>query len=356
MAAMQRFLAICLFLPWSLIPAIYAQADPVDDYLHTEMLARKIPGLALAVVQDGRVAKRADYGLANLELKVPVQSNTVFEIGSLTKQLTAAAILLLIEEGLIELDAPIHTYLEGTPETWHEITVRHLLTHTSGLKSYTGMAGFELRRHLTQEQFIAATSACPLEFRPGDSWKYCNTGYNLLGFIIENVSRKGYWQFMAERIFGPLQMSSTTNRLPSQVILNRAAGYEQTNHVLINRDYDLTDVFSAGAAVSTVADLVRWNLSLENGTLLNAKSRREMWAPARLRDGTLTHYGFGWRLDVVEGHADVGHGGSTSGFSASLQRFPEDKLAVIILTNTDEQIAPELAKRVARFYFRARRP
>jgi CubicO group peptidase (beta-lactamase class C family) len=225
------------------------------------------------------------------------------------------------------------------------------LSHASGIKSYTGLTGFELTRHLTQEQFIRAIGERPLEFQPGESWKYCNTAFNLLGFIIENVSHKRYWDFMSERIFRPLEMNATRDRRPSDLIPNRAAGYEQTNHIWINRDYDLTDVFSAGALVSNIGDLTKWNAALDCEAILNASSKEQMWTPAKLNNGKLTKYGFGWFIETVEGHQNIGHGGATSGFSASIQRFPDDQLAVILLSNTDEQIATTLAKHIATFYF-----
>src|SRR5439155_26140763 len=139
---------------------------------------------------------------------------------------------------------------------------------------------------------------------------------------------------------------------PSNIITNRADGYEQTNHILLNRDYDLTDVFSAGAIVSTVGDLAKWNAALDCESILTAASKEQMWTAANLNNGKPTKYGFGWFIDSVEGHKNIGHGGSTSGFSASIQRFPDDKLAVIILTNTDEQIATTLVKKNASFYIK----
>jgi CubicO group peptidase (beta-lactamase class C family) len=335
-----------------LVARYYCLADDVDDLIKTQMAEHRIPGLSLTIVQNGESIKTAAYGAANLELNAPVTPDTVFEIGSVTKQFTAAAILLLAQDGKISVDEKIGRYLSGIPDTWRDITVRHLLTHTSGIKSYTGLDGFELRRHLTQAQFIAAIGAQPLEFPPGQSWKYSNTGFNLLGFIIENVSGKTYWDFLSERILRPLGMTSTTNRLPALIIINRASGYEQTNHILINRDYDLTDVFSAGALVSTVGDLAKWNRALDREDLLNSKSKQAMWQPALLNDGTATQYGFGWRIETLAGHKNIGHGGSTSGFSASIQRFPDDKLAIIILTNTDEQIATTLARKIARLYLK----
>jgi CubicO group peptidase (beta-lactamase class C family) len=327
-------------------------ADPADEYVKNEMQQHRIPGVSLAVLQSNQVVKQASFGLASLELKVPVSPETVFEIGSITKQFTAACILVLVQDGKLSLDEKISPLLHRTPQSWSNITVRHLLTHTSGIKSYTGLDGFELRRHLTQEQFVHAIGAYPLETQPGHAWKYCNTGYNLLGFIIENVSGMDYWSFLQSRILRPLEMTSTTLRMPSMVITNRASGYEQTNHIWINRDYDLTDVFAAGALMSSIGDLAKWNNSLDNGVLLNAETRKQMWTPARLNNGTATDYGFGWRIEKVDGHSNIGHGGSTSGFSASLQRFPQDHLAVIVLTNTDEQIATKLARGIAALYFR----
>ena len=329
-----------------------SHADQVDELVKTQMAEHRIPGLALTIVQNGKPTKIAGYGLANLELNSPVTQKTVFEIGSVTKQFTAAAILLLAQDAKIAVDNKIGKYISGIPDTWRDITLRHLLTHTSGIKSYTGLEGFELRRHLTQAQFIAAIGAQALDFQPGQSWKYSNTGYNLLGFIIENVSGKTYWDFLYERIFCPLSMSSTTNRLPTLIIANRASGYEQTNHILINRDYDLTDVFSAGALLSTVGDLAKWSAALDGELLLNAKSKKAMWEPAVLNDGTITQYGFGWRLETVEGHKVIGHGGSTSGFSAGIQRFPADKLAIVVLTNTDEQIATSIGRKIALLYLK----
>jgi CubicO group peptidase (beta-lactamase class C family) len=317
------------------------------------MRQHQIPGLALTVVQNGKNIKTSAYGQANIELNVPVTPESVFEIGSITKQFTAAAILLLAQDGKLSVNDNIGRHLRNLPESWNNITVRHLLTHTSGLRNYTGLPGFELTRHLSQEKFIATIGAHPMTFKPGESWKYCNTGFNLLGFIIENVSKRPYWDFMNERIFQPLGMTHTTDRLPSQIIPNRADGYEHTNHVLINRDYDLTDVFAAGALVSTIGDLSKWNAALDGEELLRAATKKQMWMPATLANGqpTATGYGFGWLLESVEGRQVIGHGGSTSGFSASIQRFPEAKLAVIVLANTDEQIATILARRIAKFYF-----
>src|ERR1041384_710001 len=231
--------------------AIRGRADKADVYLREQMAKHKIPGAVLKIIQNGRDVKTCAYGLANLELNVPTRVDSVFEIGSLTKQFTATCILLLAQEGKLSVEDRITKHLPHTPAAWTNVTIRHLLTHTSGIKSYTGLDGFALTKRLTQAQFIEAIGAQPMEFQPGESWKYSNTGYSLLGCIVENVSGKSYWQFLRERIFQPLGMNATTDRHPGTIITNRVSGYEQTNHVHINRDYDLTDVFSAGAIVST---------------------------------------------------------------------------------------------------------
>jgi CubicO group peptidase (beta-lactamase class C family) len=215
---MKQRVLICSSLAVALLAASLARADRVDYYIKGEMETHRVPGVALMVIQDGKASKTAAYGLANLELSVPVKPETVFEIGSITKQFTAAGILLLAQDGKLSVNDKISAHLANIPSAWTNITIRHLLTHTSGIKNYTGLDGFELRQHLTQAQFISAMGREPMEFAPGDAWKYCNTGFSLLGYIIENVSGENYWDFMSERVFRPLGMNATTDRLPSVII------------------------------------------------------------------------------------------------------------------------------------------
>ncbi len=349
---MTRFSCLLIGLLGFVWAAQCASADPADDLIKNEMQKHQIPGLELKVVRDGQAVKTTGYGVANLECNVPVTEQTVFEIGSITKQFTAACILLLEEDGKLSIDDKISQHLKNTPAAWSNITIRHLLTHTSGITNYTTIDGFELRQHLTQEQFIQKLGAFPLGFQPGDAWKYCNSGYNLLGFIVENASGKGYWDFIQERIFGPLQMSSTTTRTPRVIVPHRASGYEFDHHAPINRDYDLTDLFSAGAIISTVEDMQKWDAALNGEKLLKASSKEQWWTPATLNNGKTQNYGFGWFLDSLQGHKNIGHGGATSGFSAAIQRFPDDHLSIIVLCNSDETgVANVLAKEVAPLYF-----
>ena len=286
------------------------------------------------------------------ELAEPATTETVFEIGSLTKQFTATLIMMLVEEGKIGLDDKLSKHLSSVPESWSGITLRHLLTHSSGIKNYTGLSGFEVTRHLKADEFVKKIGAYPLNFQPGESYSYCNTGYSLLGFVIEKITGSSYGQMLNSRIFHPLGMTNSQSRDLKNVIHHRAAGYERENGQLINRDSDLTDIFSAGAIVSTVLDLAKWEAALNREKILKRSSLDQMWTPFRLNDGKTYPYGFGWRLEDFNKQANIGHSGSTSGFSATLQRFPEDELAVIVLCNSDEaNIATILSRTIAGFYF-----
>ena len=346
---MKHFLALAIWL----FAVSAAFADKVDKLVKEEMEKHEIPGLALVVIKNGKQVKVGGYGLANLETKAPVTKDTVFEIGSVTKQFTAAGIMLLVQDGKLSVDDRISQHLKNTPAIWKNITVRHLLTHTSGIKTYTGLDGFEFSKHLTQEQFIEKIGALSLDSQPGEKYAYCNTGFNLLGFIIENISGKDYWTYMGERIFGPLGMSATTNRDPSIIVSGRADGYERTKGGRwINRDYDLTDIFSAGAILSTVVDMAKWDAALNTDSILTSASKEAMWTATKLNNGSLKQYGFAWHLEPQDGHTKIAHTGSTSGFTASCGRFPDDKLTVILLCNSGEnEMANTVAKKIAPLYF-----
>ena len=338
------FLILCGIVP------VYA--DKVDDYVRAQMRERHIPGASVAVIKNGKTVRVSGYGLANVELNVPVTKDTVFEIGSVTKQVTAAAIMLLVEEGKINLDARVGTYLSNAPEIWKKVTIRHLLTHTSGVKSYTAIgSGFELTRRMKLDDFIKAIGAFPLEFEPGARYVYSNSGYNLLGFIIETVSGKSYWDFVQTRIFKPLEMNQTANRDPLVIVPNRADGYEWENEKLVGRDYDLTDVFSAGAIVSTALDLAKWDAALRGEMLLKKTSLEKMWTPFILNDGKPYPYGFGFNVADFRGHRLISHGGQTAGFAANISRYINDDLTVVVLTNLGDQgLGGVIARGVAKIY------
>lgn len=329
----------------------FARADSVDKYVQAYMIERNVPGAAIAVVKKGKVVKMRGYGRASLEFRVPITAKTVFEIGSVSKQITAAAILLLVEDGRVKLDEDISVYLSDAPEDWKGITVRHLLTHTSGIQSYTRLGGFELFKKYTVKDFIKELSKHPLEFKPGAGYRYNNSGYNLLGFIVESASGKSYWDFLRERIYMPLGMNSTANRDPKFVIPLRANGYEWRNGKYVGRDYILTDLFSAGAIVSTIEDLTKWDRALRDERLLTEASKKEMWTPYVLSTGEQRTYGLGWIITDFRGQKLLRHGGQTAGFAANISRFVDSDLSVIVLTNLGTQgLGTSLAQGVAKFY------
>lgn len=345
----MRFWIICF--GWVLCVAS-ASADKVDAYLKEQMRKAHIPGLAVAIVRNGKLVKTGTYGYADLEFKAPVQRDTVFEVGALTKQFTATAILKLAQGGRLSLDDKITNYLSNTPPTWNNITIHQLLNHTSGIKSFTDMTnGFRLADHLTQNQFIEKVGSYPLEFPPGEQYKYGNTGFVLLGYIIENVTRTNYWAWMSKEIFQPVGMTATGDRNPLRIIPQRARGYVKNNAGgLDNRDPDLTDLFSTGAMVTSLNDLVRWDDALRNGRILSSESRELMWTPTKLKDGTIKHYGLGWGV-ATDRRANIGHSGYTSGFSSSFQIYPADHLTIIVMCNLgEESLATILADNLVKFY------
>ena len=343
-----RLAVVLLFL---LVVPFAVHADQVDDYVRTVLAERHTPGVAVAVIRNGKVVKLKGYGVASVEFNVPVTTDTVFEIGSVSKQMTAAGIMLLVEDGKVDLDAPISTYLPNTPEAWKPVTVRHLLTHTSGVKSYSSLDGFELSRRVKIDGFIKQLSPYPLEFVPGERNIYSNSGFNLLAYIIETQSGKPYMQFMRERIFTPLGMSKTADRDPQFIIPNRATGYEWSIDRLTGRDGSLTDLMGAGSIVSTISDMVKWDAALSGKNFLKPESRAEWWKQYTFTNGKPSPYGFGWRISDVRGRKLIAHSGQTAGFGAANHRYIDDGLSVIVLTILGELgLGTQIATRISKFY------
>lgn len=333
---------------------ISVKADKVDDFVKSQLAERHIPGAAIAVIRNGKIIKTKGYGVASVEFNVPATPETVFEIGSVSKQLTAAGIMLLVEDGKVNLDEKISKYLPNTPDSWKNVTVRNLLTHTSGIKSYSSLDGFEVSQKLNRDTFIKTLAPQPLDFPTGTDYVYSNSGYSLLSYIIESASGKNYWDFMSERIFKPLGMSKTANRDLKFVIPNRATGYEWQNNQLVGRDYNLTDLFGAGAIVSTVTDLAKWDLALRNDTLLKKTSKEQMWTPLTFINGKTYPYGFAFRFSDIRGHQLIAHSGQTAGFGASISRYVNDDITVIALTNLGENgMGTLIAQGVAKLYIPA---
>ncbi len=338
-----------------------AKGDVIDSYIETQMRNLHIPGVSLAIVRDGRIVKAKGYGLANIESNSAATPKTVYEIGSLTKQFTAAAVMMLVEEGKLSLDDKITKYFPDAPQAWNRITVRHLLSHTSGIQNHVAVPGYlnRFKTNLsfettpTREEILKEFFKLPSEFEPGETWAYDNTGYYLLGFVIEKTSGKSYYQFLDERIFKPLGMRATRNTDTRPIVPNRASGYEWVNSKFENRPVLLpTIAFSAGTIVSTVEDMAKWDAALYTEKLLKKSSLERMWTPAKTNDGAFAsfNYGFGWFIDNYHGHRIVLHTGGTPGFSSAIYRFMDDKLTVIILSNHSDRFLDQLAVDIAGKY------
>ena len=324
-------------------PAIQSQS--VDDYLAQEMKAQHIPGLALGVYRNGEIVKAQGYGLANVELNVAVKPETIFQSGSVGKQFAATAVMMLVEEGKVGLDDAITKYFPGAPDTWNNIKVRNLLSHTSGLAEYesderTGPSGpFYLRLDFTEDELLKKAEALPFDFQPGEKWSYRNTNYLLLGFLIRKVTGEFYGDYLHERIFKPLGMNATRIISEADIIPNRAAGYQLVKGELKNQDW-VSPTFNStadGALYFTVLDLAKWDAALYTEKLVKKSSLDQMWTVAKLNDGkpNKSNYGFAWTIDQMNGHRVIEHGGAWQGFTTYIARYVDDKLTVVVLTNLD---------------------
>lgn len=336
-----------------LATSLSANADKVDDYIQTQMKGQDIAGLSLAVVKDGKIVKAKGYGLANVETNTPATPQTVYKIGSVSKQFFAAGIMLLVQDSKLDLEDKISKYLDGTPDTWGEITVRHLLTHTSGIvREAPGFAPFKVQ---SESAVIETVYPLPLQFQPGEKWEYSNVGYFILAEIIHKVSGKSWSEFLAERLFAPIGMTATRSTSTTDIVPHRASGYVQIGAKRQNAANWLASRPS-GAFLSTVLDLAKWDAVLYSNAVLTASSREQMATPVTLSKGTTHFYGLGWFLEPWQGHKRVHHGGGISGFSSDFERFVDDKLTVIILTNANNRDIQKIALNIASFYVPALTP
>ena len=268
------------------------KSNAVDAFVIEQMRQLHIPGLSLVIVRDSKIIKSAGYGLANVELNVKAAPETVYEIGSVTKQFTSTAIMMLVEENKIKLDAPVGDYLTDIPAIWKPITVRQLLNQTSGIKDYftDEQPDFFKTAHFPAAKEIILKPAldAPLNYQPGESYNYSNTNHFLLGLLIEKTSGESYAVFLQKRIFAPLGMTATLVNDHRNVIANRAAGYnyDWSANVLQNADYvDAAWAYAAGALVSTVNDLAKWDIALDSEKLVGKASKNEMWTAGKLNSG-----------------------------------------------------------------------
>lgn len=356
MKALRLFtvlLLLCLALP---LPARDSASldDAATSYVHSEMQRQHIPGLSLLVARDSKIVLAHGYGLANVELQVPVKPETVFQSGSLGKQFTATAVMMLVEEGKVALDDPITKYFKDAPATWQQVTIRELLSHTAGCTDYPEK--FDFRRDYTETQLLKIVEGIPLAFPPGSKWSYSNLGYLTLGILIHQVTGKFYGDFLQERIFRPLGMSTTRIISEADIVPNRAAGYRLVKGELKNQEWvsPTLNTTADGSLYFSILDLAKWDATLYTDKLLKRSSLDQMWTVAKLKNGRPNSgdYGFGWSILNKNGYKVLDHGGAWQGFKTHISRYVDNKLTIVVLTNL-EQAEPEvIADHVAQIYLK----
>jgi CubicO group peptidase (beta-lactamase class C family) len=334
--------------------ASFAQQDVstrIDTIVNAPITAGQLAGASVAVVKGGDTILMKGYGLADVELDVPTPPRATYEIGSVTKQLTAAAILLLAEQGKLSLDDDLTKYLPEYPTSGHRVTIRRLLNHTSGIKGYTEMPAFREFQRLKRprQELVALFSHEPFEFAPGEQQTYNNSAFFLLGLVIEKVSGTSYESFVQTQLFDKVGMPDSYYCSERTVRKNHAHGYDTESGQLVLKGYlEHLWPYAAGSLCSNTTDLVAWTRALHDGKVLKPESYQEMTTPGVLNDGTKIRYGLGIAVGDIGGRRAVAHGGGISGFLSEVEYYPDDGLVIVVLLNTNGPVAPrDLARQIA---------
>lgn len=324
-------------------PAFTQDLARMEQVVQSYVSGGKFMGSVL-VARGNDVLLDKGYGSANLEWNIPNSPNTKFRLGSVTKQFTAAAILLLEERGKLKTDDPVKKYMPDAPAAWDKITIFHLLTHTSGIPNFTGFPDYRSQEPFatTPEKLVARFRDKPLDFQPGEKWSYSNSGYVLLGYLLEKISGESYPKFVQDNIFGPLGMKDSGYDSNSAIIAHRASGYAPGKDGPVNAGFiHMSIPFSAGALYSTTEDLLRWEQGLFGGKVLSAASLAKMTTPFK------DDYALGVGVRTIHGHKVIDHGGGIEGFNTFLAYYPEDKLTVAALANLNGDAPDQIAARLA---------
>jgi len=326
--------------------------DEVAQAVRVEIEHQRIPGLALLVARNGEPIRAEGYGLANVELSVPVKPETLFQSGSVGKQFTATAVMMLVEAGKLGLNDPLTKFFPQAPAWWAHVTVGELLSHTAGFTDYP--KDFDLRKDYTEEQLLKIVEAIPPAYPPGMRWSYSNLGYLTLGILIHRVTGEFYGDFIQQRIFKPLNMSTARIISEADIIPNRSSGYRLENGHLKNQEWvsPTVNTTADGSLYFSILDLAKWDAALYSEALLKKPSLQQMWTVTKLRDGKPNsgHYGFGWFIESRNGHRVVEHEGQWQGFETQISRYPDDGLTVVVLTNLGSAKPQRIADAVAGIY------
>ena len=355
--SLRRFsaYAICLPLLFAIRTASAqspATTTAVTEYIKAEMQRQHIPGLSLLVVRHGQIVRAEGFGLANVELQVPARPESIFQSGSVGKQFTATAVMMLVEEGKIGLDDPLTKYFSDAPASWREVTVRELLSHSAGFGDYP--KDFNFRKDWTEDEELKLIESNPLSYAPGTDWSYSNFGYVTLGILIHRVTGEFYGDFLQQRIFQPLGMQSARIISEADIVPNRAAGYRLVKGELKNQEWvaPVVNTTADGSLYFSILDLAKWDAALYTDKLLKRSSLDLMWTPVHLKNGQVNkgNYGFGWFIDNGAGHRCIHHDGSWQGFETAIDRYVDDQLTVVALANLADSEPGKITQHVAEMY------
>ena len=330
-----------------------SHSDAVAQYVNAEMARQHIPGLTLLIAQNGKTVRAEGYGLSNIELNVAAKPESIFQSGSVGKQFTATAVMMLVEAGKVGLDDPLTKYFPEAPATWKQVTVRELLSHTAGFTDYP--KNFDMRKDYTEADLLRMVESVPLAYPPGTSWSYSNLGFLTLGVLIHKVTGQFYGDFLQQRIFKPLGMSTTRVISEADIVPNRSAGYRLVKGQIKNQEWvsPTLNTTADGALYFSVLDLAKWDAALYTDKLLKRSSLDQMWTVTPLKNGKPNsgHYGFGWFIEIQRGHKLIEHGGAWQGFETQISRYVDDGLTIIVLTNLEGADPGHVAQGIANIYF-----
>ena len=342
----MKLIFLFLFLVHSV--CVIAQKDEIDNFIEKQISDQKITGLSIGVIKNGSIIKAKGYGFANLEHMTPVTENTVFKLASVSKQMIATAIMKLMQDGKLNLSDTVKKYFKEAPVSWQNITIRELLNHTSGLERES--PAFNPLLIQPDSVLIKASFKDPLVFPTGTKWQYCNLGYFMLADIIRQVSGKPFSTYMEEEIFkknGLLHTRTTSARL---IVPRRAGGYVLSGKDSISNAEEYIALRPSGAFISTVTELMKWEMMIQGNKMLSGENWQLMWndvVKTGAANPATEYYGYGWFKTIYKDRELVYHGGSLPGFRTIYYRFPADKTAIIILTNSNHAVPKLIAQGVA---------
>ncbi|RYF20982.1 MAG: class A beta-lactamase-related serine hydrolase [Flavobacteriales bacterium] len=348
---MKKFIGFALLL--LLNSVVFAQRfeQKIDSLISTVVKDKNWPGTVFLIAKNGKPIYEKAFGKANLELDVDLNTKSVFQLGSMTKQFTAIAILMLAEQGKINLQAPIKTYIADYPNG-ENITVHHLLTHTSGIKDFTKMKNLSAiaQQDLEPKEVIDFFKNETPDFMPGEKFEYNNSGYVILGYLIEKLASENYESFINKNIFEKIGMYNSFYASDRKLIKNRAYGYQQKNGAYVNKSkISFTIPFASGALMSTVGDMLLWQNALNSHLLLTESTSKKAFTTYKLNNGEQFTYGYGWHLKNLNGLVSREHGGSVFGFKTMGVYIPSEDIYVIGLSNCDCNSPTQLTRDIATF-------